>query len=94
MREGEKGTFSPIVFLTTGGAVIGHLIGFPFGRNWTFGRIAGPECNKVLKCLATLIAKKREESYGNLVNYIRTKIRFSFLKSILISLRGVRGKQM
>ena len=74
VREVEKGTLSPLVFLTTGGA--------------------GPECSKVLKRLATLIANKREESYGHVVSYIRTKIRFSLLKSVLISLRGVRGKQM
>ena len=26
-------------------------------------------------------------------NYIRTKIRFALLKSVLVSLRGVRGRQ-
>ena len=35
----------------------------------------------------------RKEDYSAVANYIRTKIRFALLKSVLISLRGVRGKQ-
>ena len=73
VREVEKGSFSSLVFLTTGGA--------------------GPECQSVLKRLAVLIANKRNDQYGNFIGYIRTKIRFSLLKSVLVSLRGIRGKQ-
>ena len=54
---------------------------------------AGPECQSVLKRLAVLIANKRNDQYGNFIGYIRTKIRFSLLKSVLVSLRGIRGKQ-
>ena len=68
----EKGTFAPLVFLTTGGI--------------------GPQCSVVLKRLAELIAKKRKELYSHVMSFIRTKLRFSLLKSVLISNHGVRGK--
>ena len=65
----EKGSFTPLIFLTTGGM--------------------GAECNKRV---AELISLKRNESYSHVMNFIRTKIRFSLLKSILVAVRGVRGK--
>ena len=52
-----------------------------------------PECEAFNKQLAHRIADKRKDDYSAVANYIRTKIRFALLKSVLISLRGVRGKQ-
>ena len=52
-----------------------------------------PECNKFNKKLAQLIAKKKNETYANVVKHIRTRLRFALLKSTLTALRGVRGKR-
>ena len=52
----------------------------------------GAECNKFHKRVAELISLKRNESYSHVMNFIRTKIRFSLLKTILVAVRGVRGK--
>ena len=43
--------------------------------------------------LAQLIAKKRNEEYYQVINYIRTRIRFSLLRSVLVAVRGERGKE-
>ena len=45
------------------------------------------------KRLAELISRKRGEAYADVVNHIRTKIRFSLLKSILLAIRGERGRR-
>ena len=68
----DRGTFTPLVFTTTGGM--------------------GPECTKFFKRVAELIANKRGEDYPDVVNHIRTKLRVSLLKSVLIAIRGERGK--
>ena len=52
-----------------------------------------PECEAFNKQLAHRIADQRKYDYSSVADSIRTKIRFAFLKSIIISLRGVRGKQ-
>ena len=52
----------------------------------------GQEAEKFHKRLAQLIADKRNEPYSCVVNYIRTRLRFCLLKSVLTSIRGVRGK--
>ncbi len=70
----EHGSFTPIVFSTTGGA--------------------GPEANRHHKRIATLMAKKKKEEYSKIINYIRTRLRFNLLKSILVALRGVRGRSI
>ena len=70
--EVEKGSFTPLVFTTSGGM--------------------GPECARFNKRLAELIAQKRNEPYAVIMNYIRTRLRFALLRSILIAVRGVRGK--
>ena len=57
----------------------------------TFGGM-GPEAERFHKRLAELIAEKRNETYSSVVNYIRTRLRFCLLKSVLMSIRGVRGK--
>ena len=54
----------------------------------TFGGM-GKEADRFHKRLAQLIAVKRNEEYSHIVNYVRTRLRFCLLKSVLISLRGV-----
>ena len=53
----------------------------------------GTECIKYHKRVAELISMKRGEEYANVMNHIRTRIRFCLLRSALIAVRGVRGKQ-
>ena len=45
------------------------------------------------KRLARLIADKKKERYSDVMGHMRTKLRFSMLRSTLIALRGVRSKQ-
>ena len=52
----------------------------------------GKEAERYHKRLGQLIAQKRNELYSDVVNFIRTRLSICLLKSILISLRGVRGK--
>ena len=42
--------------------------------------------------LALLLASKRRDSYASVLNHIRTKVRFTLLKSIVMGIRGVRKK--
>ena len=53
----------------------------------------GPECTKYHKRIAELISNKRNENYADVMNCIRTKIRFCLLKSTLVAVRGERGKK-
>ena len=53
----------------------------------------GNEAEKFHQRLAVLISQKRKENYADVLNHLRTRLRFSLLKSTLIALRGVRGKQ-
>ena len=59
---------------------------------FTTAATTATECNKFHKRLAELISIKRKENYGHVINYIRTKVSFAMLKSILVSIHGVRGK--
>ena len=52
----------------------------------------GPECQRFNKRLAELIARKRKESYADVISFIRKKLRFALLKATLIALRGYRGR--
>ena len=61
------------------------IVGSTFG-GW------GKEADRHHKRIATLIALKRNEEYTDVISYIRTRLRFSVLKSILTAVRGVRGK--
>ena len=45
------------------------------------------------KRLAQLLSKKRNEEYADVMGYMRTKIRFSILRSTLIAVRGERGRR-
>ena len=58
----------------------------------TFGG-CGPEAKKYHKRLADLISRKRNEDYHHVINHIRMKIRFSLLRSVLVALRGERGRR-
>ena len=51
----------------------------------------GIEADRHHKRIASLIAEKRKESYADVINYVRTRLRFCLLKSVLIAIRGVRG---
>ena len=51
-----------------------------------------PQCVKTLKRIAELVADKRKEKYPDVINHIRTRLRFALLKSILVAVRGARGK--
>ena len=57
----------------------------------TFGGM-GVEAKKYHKRIATLISLKRGERYSDVVNFLRTRMRFSILRSVLTAVRGVRGK--
>ena len=52
-----------------------------------------PQATAYHKRLAQLIAKKRNEDYHRVISHIRTRIRFSLLRSVLVALRGERGKK-
>ena len=39
-----------------------------------------------------LISKKTKEEYSHVMNHLRTRIRFSLLKSTLLAIRGERGR--
>ena len=52
----------------------------------------GPECTIFNKRIAELIAEKKNERYASVMNHIRTRLRFALLRSVLIAVRGERGK--
>ena len=49
---------------------------------------------QLIKRIAELIAAKRNEDYSDVVNYIRTRLSFCLLKSVLLGVRGERGKKV
>ena len=53
---------------------------------------ASPEANRHHKRIAQLIALKRKEEYAHVMQYIRTRLRFNLLRSILVAIRGERGR--
>ena len=52
----------------------------------------GNQATKFLTSLAHKIADKRDERYAAVIGFLRTKLRFSLLRSVLIAVRGERGK--
>ena len=58
----------------------------------TTGGIA-PRAQKFHQRLAKLIAEKKNEQYGDVIGVMRTKLSFCILKSVLISIRGDKGKR-
>ena len=53
----------------------------------------GPESTKFHRRLAELISNKRGEQYSDVVNHIRTRLRFALLRGILVAIRGQRGRR-
>ena len=51
----------------------------------------GPACKNMLKRLAQKISEKRGERYSDVINHLRTRIRFSLLRGVLVALTGERG---
>ena len=51
----------------------------------------GPECTRLNQRIAELIANKRKERYSHVIKHVRTRLRFSLSKSVLIAIRGYRG---
>ena len=60
---------------------------------FTTSATTAPECNKFHKRIAELISIKRKGQYSKVLSYIRTRISFAMLKSILVSIHGVRDKK-
>ena len=54
----------------------------------------GPEAQRHHKRIAQLIALKRKDEYSSIIQYIRTRLRFNLLRSILVAIRGERGKSV
>ena len=50
------------------------------------------ECTLFHKKIAQLISEKSKEEYSHVMNHLRTRLRFTLLKSTLIAIRGERGK--
>jgi hypothetical protein len=51
------------------------------------------ECTKYHKQIAQQIALKTKEEYSQVMNHLRTRLRYTLLKSTLIAIRGERGKE-
>ena len=46
----------------------------------------------MVKQMANMISQKTKEEYSQVMSHLRTRIRFSLLRSTLIAVRGERGK--
>ena len=53
---------------------------------------SGPEAKRHHQRLASLIAEKRKEDFSSAMNHIRTRLRFSILRSTMNALGGSRGR--
>ena len=53
----------------------------------------GRQATRYHKRLAEKIAAKRNEKYSHVLSHMRAKIRFSLLRSVLVAVRGERGKK-
>ena len=54
----------------------------------------GTECSRMNKRLAELISEKKGEKYADVMQYIRTRLRFALLRCTLVAIRGFRGKKI
>ena len=52
---------------------------------------AGPSASKAIQRLASRISDKKEDSYSDVITYIRTKLSFALLRSSILCLRGARS---
>ena len=73
----EKGSFVPLVLTTTGGMA--------------------PEAKRFIKRLAAgapaaMISAKTKEDYSQVISNIRTRLSMGIMRSVLVGVRGVRGK--
>ena len=59
-----------------------------FSTNGGMGR----ECQHFIKVLAEKIAKKRNIEVSEATNWIRTKLSFALIRSLVLGLRGNRGR--
>ena len=50
------------------------------------------ECTRFHKKIAQLISLKTKEEYSQVMHHLRTRLRFTLLRSTLIALRGEKGK--
>ena len=53
----------------------------------------GPQTTRYHKRLAEQLASKRNEKYSHVICHMRARIRFSLLRSVLVAVRGERGKR-
>lgn len=51
-----------------------------------------PQAVNFHKRLSTLISQKTGEKYNDVISCMRTKVNFAMLRSVPMSVRGVRGK--
>ena len=73
VMEIEQGTFTPLVFTTTGGMA--------------------DDCVRYHSRLADLIANKKGESYSSAISWIRPKVSFTIVCSVILCLRGSRSRR-
>ena len=65
----------------------GHFTPLVFGTN---GGI-GAEGDLFLKRLASILSRKQDETYANMMTWLRTKLSFEILKSVHTCIRGSRA---
>ena len=53
-----------------------------------------PQCERTHKRIAELVSYKRNEKYSDVMSHMRTRLRFSLLRSILVAVRGAKGKRV
>ena len=51
-----------------------------------------PECTRYHKKVAELVSTKTKEDYSKVMSYIRTRVRFTLLKSTLLAIRWERER--
>ena len=53
----------------------------------------GPQATRYHKRLAEKLARRSNEEYSDVLSHMRSRIRFSLLRSALVAIRGERGKK-
>ena len=56
-----------------------------------FTRGAGPSASKAIQGLASRISDRKEDSYSDVITYIRKKLHFALFRSSILCLRGARS---
>ena len=51
-----------------------------------------PEAKRFIKRLAAMISAKTKEDYSQVISNIRTRLSMDIMRSVLVGVRGVRGK--